>query len=337
MIDAAGIETHVLPRTCYRATDGIGPRWRLVLVAINKTGQDLALRAVRITQAAGGARRQRTVAGDALKPMFVQGGAAVPRGKGVVLDIQEPAGQGITPRSVCVEPVFLTPRGAQVPCRRCVRLFPRRTWFLRFPLEGPWLAANARADLHCLGSQFGFDFVRAEDMAYHDHPPARRMALGEFASFAQVVRSPAAGVVLVAESDFPDLPPTPTKATFADGPPQGAPRTVMCGNHVVIRLDSGECVFLGHLQRGSVRVAAGRRVKEGQILGKVGNSGNTSGPHLHIEVLDAPPDLDSVLSLQFAQSGVPFGFSPLRLHGRRARKKSPGRIVPSKGDIVSPR
>lgn len=56
---------------------------------------------------------------------------------------------------------------------------------------------------------------------------------------------------------------------------------VMTGNHVVLRC-GGAQVVLAHLQRGSVEVPVGQEVRIGERLGKVGNSGNSDAPHLHI-------------------------------------------------------
>lgn len=60
----------------------------------------------------------------------------------------------------------------------------------------------------------------------------------------------------------------------------------MVGNHVVI--DHGEGVFAlcAHLRRGSVTVAVGDDVVAGQQLGEVGNSGYSSEPHLHFQLMD---------------------------------------------------
>ena len=60
------------------------------------------------------------------------------------------------------------------------------------------------------------------------------------------------------------------------------------GNHVVLDLGSGEYALLAHLRRGSVRVRPGQRVRRGETLGRCGNSGNSSEPHLHFHVQDRP-------------------------------------------------
>ena len=58
------------------------------------------------------------------------------------------------------------------------------------------------------------------------------------------------------------------------------------GNHVVLDIGNGFFAFYAHLQKGSVTVEPGNWVKRGQVLGKLGNSGNTSAPHLHFHIMD---------------------------------------------------
>jgi len=70
------------------------------------------------------------------------------------------------------------------------------------------------------------------------------------------------------------------------------------GNHVVLDLGGGLFAFYAHMQKGSVTVARGDQVKRGQVLGKLGNTGNTSAPHLHFHLMDGPSVLGS--------SGLPY-------------------------------
>lgn len=65
------------------------------------------------------------------------------------------------------------------------------------------------------------------------------------------------------------------------------------GNSVVLDLGEGRYALYAHLQPGSLRVRAGDRVARGQVLGLVGNSGNSVAPHLHFHVMDGPSALDS--------------------------------------------
>jgi hypothetical protein len=70
------------------------------------------------------------------------------------------------------------------------------------------------------------------------------------------------------------------------------------GNHVVLDLGGGRFAFYAHLQKNSVRVKPGDEVKKGEVLGKLGNTGNTSAPHLHFHVMTSPSVLGS--------DGVPY-------------------------------
>jgi len=70
------------------------------------------------------------------------------------------------------------------------------------------------------------------------------------------------------------------------------------GNHVVLDLGGGRFAFYAHLQKGSVKVRPGDTVKKGAVLGKLGNTGNTSAPHLHFHVMNRPSPI--------AADGIPY-------------------------------
>jgi len=82
----------------------------------------------------------------------------------------------------------------------------------------------------------------------------------------------------------------------------GAPGVV--GNHVTIDHGNGVHSLYAHLRRGSVRVAVGDRVSAGDVIGEVGNSGNTSEPHLHFQLMDRPSVMNA--------AGLPFRFTGIR-------------------------
>jgi hypothetical protein len=73
--------------------------------------------------------------------------------------------------------------------------------------------------------------------------------------------------------------------------PVGLPIDEADGNFVVLQMDNGAYALFAHMQPGSVTVSKGAKVKRGDVLGKVGNSGNTSAPHLHFHVMDGPSPL----------------------------------------------
>ena len=74
------------------------------------------------------------------------------------------------------------------------------------------------------------------------------------------------------------------------------------------RSTPGEYLWICHFQPGSIKVSAGDQIAEGQVIGKVGNSGNTSEPHVHIHLQDSN-DAD------FAE-GIPLEFHHYRVNGK---------------------
>jgi hypothetical protein len=82
------------------------------------------------------------------------------------------------------------------------------------------------------------------------------------------------------------------------------------GNHVVQDIGNGNYAFYAHLKTGSVKVKPGDQLSAGQVLGNLGNSGNSSAPHLHFHVMDGPDFLKA--------DGLPFVFDSFTLNGRMA-------------------
>ena len=154
---------------------------------------------------------------------------------------------------------------------------PSRVEF-RLPLDGwitvAWGGDEADVNYHV----FLPDQRWAYDLLVTDHGQSASGAgtrLDQYLAWNLAVRAPAAGVV----------------RRVVDGTPEavlGAPRWGLAGlgNHVVMEVASGEFLFVGHLRRGTVAVAVGERVVAGQLLGHVGNSGNSSEPHVHLHLQD---------------------------------------------------
>ena len=174
---------------------------------------------------------------------------------------------------------------------------PRDTVDLAFPLrQGTYLVANGgriqllNAHLMTLtderfvaysGQSYGVDLVRVNRWGRRAHGFQPR-APAEYSIFGDSVFAPC-----------------------ADQPVPQVDRAHMAGNHVLLRCGTA-WVLLGHLQAGSVRVAAGETVHVGTQLGLVGNTGNTSEPHLHIHAQRSGTDAAPL-------SGAPLA---IRLDGR---------------------
>src|SRR5262249_22308006 len=75
--------------------------------------------------------------------------------------------------------------------------------------------------------------------------------------------------------------------------PEGMTIQMATGNHVIVDIGEGRYAFYAHMQPQSLRVKVGDKVITGQVLGRLGNSGNTDGPHLHFHVMDGPSPLRS--------------------------------------------
>jgi murein DD-endopeptidase MepM/ murein hydrolase activator NlpD len=94
------------------------------------------------------------------------------------------------------------------------------------------------------------------------------------------------------------------------------------GNHVVVDIGAGRFAFYAHMQPGSVRVKVGDKVETGQVLGLLGNTGNTDTPHLHFHVMDGPSPL--------VANGLPYVFTSFTGQGRITDEKPlfSGGVVP---------
>ena len=114
------------------------------------------------------------------------------------------------------------------------------------------------------------------------------------------ILAPADGIVTYARNDVPNNPrpgdtfETATFATVHD------PIMAFYGDCVVIDHGNSEYSLLAHMQQGSVTVKAGERVSAGQVIGKLGNSGDSFGPHLHYQLQSGP--------LPFKGQSLPFRF-----------------------------
>lgn len=80
------------------------------------------------------------------------------------------------------------------------------------------------------------------------------------------------------------------------------------GNHVILDIGNGLYAFYAHLQKDTVTVHRGDHVEAGTVIGLLGNTGNTSGPHLHFHIMDSPSALGS--------QGVPYVIDHFDLTGQ---------------------
>lgn len=117
----------------------------------------------------------------------------------------------------------------------------------------------------------------------------------ELASYAYedaAIHAVADGPIVAMTTDRPEQKP-------GANPPGGLTLDEFGGNYIVQSIGEGRYAFYAHLRPGNpVGVEVGQQLRRGEILGKLGNSGNSSMPHLHFHIMDSP--------LPLASNGLPF-------------------------------
>jgi len=190
----------------------------------------------------------------------------------------------------------------------------------RFPLAGTvYVGAAPSLDSHhrwAVPQEFALDLVvLGGDSKTHKGNGQR---LDEYYDYGRDVLAVADGVVVEAVGDASESndrlrQPGESaedyqKRTVAEqGRLMAQGLKTLLGNYVVIRHGGGEFSDYVHLKAGSVRVHAGDTVKAGQVIGQLGQSGNSTEPHLHFQLTDGPDPLYS--------RGLPIVFQNVSIEG----------------------
>lgn len=132
--------------------------------------------------------------------------------------------------------------------------------------------------------------------------------LSSYPYFGLGVHAVADGPVVAVVDDLPEQVPGAS--------PTGLRLQEYGGNHVVQDIGDGNYAFYAHLKTGSVAVQPGDRLTTGQVVGDLGNSGNTDAPHLHFHVMNGPDPLKA--------GGLPFVIDRFRLTSRTVENAGPG-------------
>ncbi len=150
----------------------------------------------------------------------------------------------------------------------------------RLPFDGLWLTfwggAGELNNYHVTtpSERHAYDFLVWKDGGTFSGDGT---LLSDFYAYGQPILAPAAGEVVVAVNGLPDLQP------FVESDPYNP-----TGNYVVIKVAEEAYLVIAHMQPDSLQVEVGDQVEVGQMVGLVGNSGNTSEPHIHIHMQNGP-------------------------------------------------
>jgi murein DD-endopeptidase MepM/ murein hydrolase activator NlpD len=183
-----------------------------------------------------------------------------------------------------------------------------------FPLRGVWYA-GAGASFHtdhrwAVPEEFALDIAKIGESGLTHKGNGTRF--DDYYAYGADVLAAAPGRVTGIANDQPEDPsamqrPNETQEAYfarlqkeqAERLSKGLP--VIAGNYVMIDHGKKEYSLYAHLQPGSVRAHVGDQVKAGDVIGKLGSSGNSTEPHLHFQICDEPNPLMC--------AGIPMNFS----------------------------
>lgn len=144
-----------------------------------------------------------------------------------------------------------------------------------------WGGTNKLVNYHYEyeNQRYAYDFVIInENRSYESDPTLNE----SYFAFGKEYLAPAEGVVVSMENNVEDNEPV---GTFNEQQP--------LGNYVILDHGNEEFSYLVHFKHQSIVVKKGDKVKQGDLLGLVGNSGNSSEPHIHFHVADSPDPMNS--------------------------------------------
>jgi murein DD-endopeptidase MepM/ murein hydrolase activator NlpD len=147
------------------------------------------------------------------------------------------------------------------------------------PFKGKWFVfwggPNELINYHygAVQQRYAYDLIVVKDGFSYKGDPKKNES---YYAFGQPIYAAAAGKVVKVVNDIHDNNPVGTANTKQ-----------IAGNHVIIDHGNGEFSYYAHLKKGSASVKVGDTVKVGDLLGKCGNSGNSSEAHLHFEVANS--------------------------------------------------
>ena len=197
------------------------------------------------------------------------------------------------------------------------------------PLAGEWWVGHGgHAELvnyhHTRSTQRdALDIMQVVDGSIH-RPGSTDLT--SYYIYDQPVLAPADGTVTYVVDGHPDLPIGSVDSQHPTG------------NQLVIDIGGGRYLLMGHLRQGSITVNVGERVTEGQPIARVGKSGHTSPPHIHIQAQTLPTGIGDITTIDGPQMLRTLHTYPLLFRGasliRGGVETRPTAVDPRRGDFV---
>jgi len=148
------------------------------------------------------------------------------------------------------------------------------------PFTGKWTIANGGLTKKLSHSwsipaqRYAYDFIILDDKGKSSS--GDRRSLGSYYCYDKDIVAPADGKVVALYDKYKD--------SYVDGVNAYCDSSNIPGNYVVIKHNNSEYSSIAHLKPGSLKVKKGDMVKQGQVIAKCGNSGNSSEPHIHFQL-----------------------------------------------------
>lgn len=154
---------------------------------------------------------------------------------------------------------------------------------VEFPLMSIWYVGQGPMGSLSHKNQWAYDFFQTDQGGNYFKSGADKDANASYLSWNQEVYAPAEGRVIDVRADRPDHPPT-----------LSLPQQLSDRNRVYIDTGGGVAIDLSHFQANSATVSQGEIVRIGSPLGRVGNSGHSTSPHLHMAAWRLPQGTNTV-------------------------------------------
>ncbi len=278
------------PRRVFKATDLPKERseaWFVLLIAEARAPTHPLPSRMTISYRNGAEEVARSeYRGAALAAMAIQGLSA-PADTNWPFAIRIVARQPIAARIDRMHVALIFERAPTVEGIIAVETYTQKTPLI-FPFRGNGIVTQAGAANggHRNGSgQFAIDAMGLSH-TYAVQNGSAFFVNADLVGFGRDLIAPGSGTVVVALGDRPDQPvPGESNEAFHRPDLRGAGDP---GNHVVIDHGNGEFSMIAHLKAHSLAVRAGERVIQGQRIGALGNSGDSSAPHVHHQLQDGP-------------------------------------------------